>query len=274
MEELRSEDLRPEGPPAPRTRPDDPGSTSTATTGSTFTARLRQDASPTWDLAVGHRFVRELHTGAVPDDVMGGYLVQDHRFLDSFLMLIGAGIAAADTPTARLRLAQFAGEVAGDENTYFLRALDALGVDEQRRATIPDTEATSGFLDLFREAAASRDYAVVLAVLLVTEWLYLDWAQAAPHPLPESFVHAEWIGLHDNPGFRGFVAFLRSELDRAGADLERDDRDGTDPDGTDRLAAVHGAFSRAVDLELRFFDSAYADARLAPAARDLEEARR
>ena len=42
----------------------------------------------------------------------------------------------------------------------------------------------------------------------VAEWLYLDWASRAPQPLPNNFVHAEWITLHDNSNFRGFVAHL------------------------------------------------------------------
>jgi thiaminase/transcriptional activator TenA len=70
---------------------------------------------------------------------------------------------------------------------------------------------------------------------VVAEWLYLDWASRAPQPLPNNFVHAEWITLHDNSNFRGFVDFLRTELDRVGpahADLCRD------------------FFSRAVALEL------------------------
>jgi len=74
------------------------------------------------------------------------------------------------------------------------------------------------------------------------EWLYLDWASRAPQPLPNNFVHAEWITLHDNPNFSGFVDFLRTELDRVGpahADLCRD------------------FFSRAVALELSFFEAAY-----------------
>ena len=52
----------------------------------------------------------------------------------------------------------------------------------------------------------------------------------------------EWITLHDNPNFRGFVDFLRTALDRVGpahADLCRD------------------FFSRAVALELSFFEAAY-----------------
>ena len=65
---------------------------------------------------------------------------------------------------------------------------------------------------------------------------------ARPQPLPNNFVHAEWITLHDNPNFRGFVVFLRAELDHVGsaqADLCRD------------------FFCRAVDVELSFFEAAY-----------------
>jgi thiaminase/transcriptional activator TenA len=75
-----------------------------------------------------------------------------------------------------------------------------------------------------REAADTRSYAAALSVLVVAEWLYLDWASRAPQPLPNNFVHAEWITLHDSSNFRGFVDFLRTELDRVGpahADLCR-----------------------------------------------------
>jgi hypothetical protein len=41
----------------------------------------------------------------------------------------------------------------------------------------------------------------------IAEWLCLDWASPAPEPLPANFVHAEWITLHDNADFRGFVDF-------------------------------------------------------------------
>jgi hypothetical protein len=75
-----------------------------------------------------------------------------------------------------------------------------------------------------REAVETRSYAAALSVLVVAEWLYFDWASRAPNPLPGNFVHAEWITLHDNPDFCGFVDFLRAELDRVGpaqADVPR-----------------------------------------------------
>jgi thiaminase (transcriptional activator TenA) len=209
-----------------------------------FTETLRAASEPAWSQAVGHRFVQELFTGAVPDAVMAHYLIQDHRFLDSFLVLLGAALAGADTFEARLRFGRFIGMVSAEENTYFLRAFAALGVTEARRAADPDTQPTIGFKAIMRQAAETRLYAAALSVLTVTEWLYLDWATLAPQLRPQNFVHAEWIALHDNPTLRGFVGFLRAELDRIGpsqAELCRD------------------FFRRAVALELAFFDAAYTD---------------
>lgn len=207
-----------------------------------FTQALKQANEPIWAQAVEHRFVAELLAGTISDEVMVAYLVQDHRFLDSFLTLLGAAIATADTPAARLRFGRFAGMIAAEENPYFHRAFELLGVTQEQRDAIPDAQPTKGFQALMREAAATRSYAAALSVLSVAEWLYLDWASRATAPLPENFVHAEWIRLHDNCDFRSFVGFLRSELDRVGpteADLSRD------------------FFRRAVALELAFFDAAY-----------------
>jgi thiaminase len=53
-----------------------------------FTGALRAASEAGWSHAVQHRFVNELFTGAVPDAVMARYLIQDHRFLDSFLVLL------------------------------------------------------------------------------------------------------------------------------------------------------------------------------------------
>jgi thiaminase/transcriptional activator TenA len=209
-----------------------------------FTEILRAASEPAWSDAVGHRFVKELFAGTVPGAVIARYLIQDHRFLDSFLTLLGAALASTDLFKARLRLGRFIGMVSGEENTYFLRAFEALGVTEDRRATDPDTQPTAGFQSIIREAAETRSYAAALSVLVVAEWLYLDWASRAPKPLPDNFVYAEWITLHDNPDFRDFVDFLRAELDRIGpaqADLCRD------------------LFQRAAALELSFFEAAYTD---------------
>lgn len=207
-----------------------------------FSEILKQASEPLWSQAVEHSFVKELCAGTISDASMASYLVQDHRFLDSFLTLLGGAIATADTFEARLRFGRFAGMVSGEENTYFLRAFEALNVSEEERANIPDTQPTIGFKAIMREAAANRSYAAILSVLNVAEGLYLDWASRAPLPFPGNFVHAEWITLHDNPDFREFVKFLQSELDRIGPEQSEICRD---------------FFLRAVRLELEFFEVNY-----------------
>src|SRR5438045_5874675 len=103
-----------------------------------FTEILRAASEPAWSDAVQHRFVNELFAGAVPDAVMARYLIQDHSFLDSFLVLLGAALASGDTFAARLRFGRFIGMVSAEENTYFRRAFEAIAVTETRRAAAPD----------------------------------------------------------------------------------------------------------------------------------------
>src|SRR5689334_22995464 len=83
-----------------------------------FTETLRAASEAGWSHAVQHRFVNELFAGAVPDAVMARYLIQDHRFLDSFLVLLGAALASADTFAARLRFGRFIGMVSAEEHLF------------------------------------------------------------------------------------------------------------------------------------------------------------
>ena len=52
--------------------------------------------------------------------------------------------------------------MSGEENTYFLRAFEALGVTQDGRAADPDTQPTAGFKAIMHEAAETRSYAAVL----------------------------------------------------------------------------------------------------------------
>lgn len=209
-----------------------------------FSEKLKQASEPDWSEAAGHRFVRELTAGTVADPVMARYLIQDHRFIDNFLTLLGAALSYADRFEARISLGRFIGMISGDENDYFLRSFKALGLTEAQRRDPPDSGPTGGLKRIMLEAARSGSYAAAISVLAVAEGLYLDWGQRCSPPYPPNFLYAEWISLHNNDYFAGFVAFLRSELDRVGpaqAELCRD------------------YFLRTVRLEREFFDDAYAE---------------
>lgn len=211
-----------------------------------FSAQLREATAPVWDAAVGHRFVDELWAGRLPRVVLIRYLVQDHQFVDAFVALMGAAVAGADRAAPRVRLARQLGLVAGPENDFFSRSLSALDVPDTDRTEPELLAPTVGFRGLMDSARDAR-YPDALAVLLVAEWLYLDWATRPGSDVPADPIHAEWIELHRGPDFESWVTFLRSELDRVAAALP--------PRRRDEVAAL---FVRAVDLELAFFDAAYA----------------
>jgi thiaminase/transcriptional activator TenA len=215
--------------------------------GGRFTEWLREAAEPDWTGAVAHRFTRELLAGTVAPEVMARYLVQDYAFIDGFVALLGAAVHAAPGLPSRLPLARFLGMVASEENTYFTRAFDALGVPQALRDAPPLSAPARGFQDLMAEAAAGGRYADALAVLVATEWVYLSWAspgreggRAGP------FWCTEWVDLHAGPGFEALVGWLRGELDREGPALDEAGR-----------ARVLALFRRAAALERAFFDAAY-----------------
>lgn len=209
---------------------------------------LRAANAPTWDAAIHHRFVDELLDGTVDDDVLRRYLVQDYLFCDAFTALLGQACASAPDLAARLPYARQLGFFASTENTYFTDAFDALGVpDKEWRAPTPQP-ATAAFDEVMRDAVASRSYGQAVAVLLVAEWLYLDWADraAAEGREPTRPEHLGWVDVHRGADFTRWVQWLRDELDAIELDPVQE-------------ADVAAVFARAVRCELAFFDAAYTD---------------
>ncbi|MCL6284265.1 TenA family protein [Ruegeria sp. 2012CJ41-6] len=208
------------------------------------TEQLKQSVAGDWQAATTHAFCRELSDGTLPLDKMRWYLQQDYQFVDGFVRLLASAIAHAPSLADSVPAAQFLAIITGPENTYFLRSLDALGVDP----TDDLAPVTHEFQNLMAEAAASGRYENMLAVLIVAEWIYLDWATPVNPPAADlPFWFAEWITLHAGDGFEAVVAYLRDQLDQVWPGLS-----------PEAQAEVTRLFTRAVALERAFFDSAYA----------------
>lgn len=211
-----------------------------------FTDWLRTGAEPHWTAATGHRFTRELAADSLPDAVYRRYLIQDYLFLDLLVRIVGHAIAAAPSLEARITLSRFLAAVTGEENTYFLRSFEALGVDEATLRSAQPIAPTAAFEAIMLGAARGGDYADVLSVLLPVEWIYLAWAQAVADRKPARFYLREWIELHSIPAFADFVGWLRDEMDREGAALP-----------PARQAALADNVRRIAEQEVAFFDAAY-----------------
>lgn len=213
-----------------------------------FAQELRSSCAADWDAAVGHEFVDRLLDGSLPNPVLRHYLVQDYQFCDAFVALLGQAAACAPSLPSRLVFARVLGAFASDENSYFQDCFEELAVPEAERNAPERTAATRDFDALMRRALDTRSYPDVVAVLLVAEWLYGDWAARAgePESWPSAAKHREWIRLHNNPQYNGWVNWLRDEFD------------AVEPADAVIRTRVVATFKEAVRLERAFFDSAMA----------------
>lgn len=226
-----------------------------------FTDWLRERAEPDWTAATTHRFARELGDGALDDEVFRRYLVQDYAFVETLVGAFGSAVGDAPGMDAKSRLVDFLAVLTADENDYFERAFEALGVPPGEYADPDPAPTTRAFEDLLERAARQGGYAETLAVLVPAEWTYLEWATTAADgddgggdgDAPDRFYLAEWRDLHANEEFADVVGWLRGELDREGAAAS-----------ARRRRRLDRLFRRTVELEVAFFESAYHPERAAP----------
>lgn len=211
-----------------------------------FAETLRRDNAALWERAAGHPFTVALGDGTLPDAAMRRYLVQDYQFIFTLTSMAGYGVAKAPTMAGKALLSGFLAALTSDENTYFLRSFDDLGVPAADR-TAPDLHPVARFfIQAMADAGANGSYAEILATLLPAEWIYLDWGLRQAGKAPPRFVHREWIDLHANPAFSAFVLGLQQELDSLAPTLSAADQT--------RVAA---RFRTMVELEVAFFDAMY-----------------
>jgi thiaminase/transcriptional activator TenA len=214
---------------------------------SRFTDQLRLKAGDQWERVVHHRFTKELASGTIERNVLKRYLLQDHRFLDSFSVLLASILAHLPTLEDRIPGAQFLAVITGPENTYFERSFEAMDISAEERQATPYATVTTKFCQLMRTVAMEGTLAEMLAVIVVCEWSYLSWGQLVEkETVRDDFVCYEWVDLHCGPSFEGVVEYFRSNLDRERVKLDEVGR-----------TACEKRFLEAVHLEEEFFDYAY-----------------
>eukprot|EP00548_Thalassiothrix_antarctica_P017965 CAMPEP_0194190586 /NCGR_PEP_ID=MMETSP0154-20130528/63493_1 /TAXON_ID=1049557 /ORGANISM="Thalassiothrix antarctica, Strain L6-D1" /LENGTH=225 /DNA_ID=CAMNT_0038912621 /DNA_START=127 /DNA_END=804 /DNA_ORIENTATION=- len=214
----------------------------------TFSERLRDTAGEQWNRVIKHRFTSELADGTISKEVLARYLVQDHRFLDAFVVLLSSMIAVAHCLEDRIEGCQFLALITGKENTYFERSFTELGIDKQQRVEIPNAPVTDGFLKLMNSAAKDGSLGEKLAVLVVCEWSYLSWGQLVLEKTNRdcSFVTHEWVDLHSGSYFESVISYLRRLLDEEGDRLDEKEQ-----------RKCEQKFLETVQFEEDFFDFAY-----------------
>ena len=213
-----------------------------------FTEWLRRQSEAAWACMITHRFTRDIAADALELDVFKRYLVYEHAFVETTVSIFGYALVRAPSITEQTRLVEVLRGLTSDQEGYFTRVFEALGMPEACRREPVLPPAVQAFREGMLGAAAHGAYEDILAAMLAAEWMYLTWSREAQRSNPRDSFPAEWIALHIAPRFENQVTWMREQLDRLGPMLA--------PFRQHRAADI---FRRTLELEVDFHDAPYAE---------------
>lgn len=225
-----------------------------------FVDQLLKKHKAKLELSTTHNLTNELCEGTLPDHKLYTYLVQDLKFFQYGLRVMGNALACCDRPESIVTLGKQIGFFANNENTYFHTCLEQLRLEsgaemrqfapkmlEEVPPTLPEVQS---YLDVLSYLTSeTRSYEEVITFIYVMEMVYLGWAEyhlgkAGNKVSQLEYKHKEWVDLHSGAGFSQWVQFLASEVDRVAGDAQLQ-------------AQIDRFFEKTLDLEIAFFDACY-----------------
>ncbi len=181
-------------------------------------------------------FVTGTADGTLPRDRFAGYVAQDAFFLEAFARAYALGVAHSRD---RATLEAFADLLAGVREELRLHDGYAARWDIDLAAVEP-APATLAYTEFLLATAALGDVGETCAAMTPCMRLYAHLGQSLAGTATGPY--REWVDTYADPGFEQLAATLEALLDRLAADTP----------------AVRRAYRRAMELELGFFDAAWA----------------
>lgn len=221
-----------------------------------FVQELHDKYSGKFLEVVSHPFTSELCQGTLPDHKLYTYLVQDLKFFQDCLKVLGTALTYCDDKEASIVIGKQIGFFCHDENTYFqtcLKQLETASISELQthvpsmlEKPCPELPQVQRYLRKLADLAINcNEYSEIITYMYVMEKSYLGWVQYnEPMMAKLEYKHQEWIDLHSGDAFSKWVDFLGSEVERVAID-ERVKK------------SMCEAFECAVQLEIDFFEACY-----------------
>jgi thiaminase/transcriptional activator TenA len=212
-----------------------------------FALTLRAENAEPWEAMQEHRFVRDIIAGRLDPQVFRRYLIFEHGFVETAILIFGHAMLKAPGFAQRRRLIAVLHSLAEEQLGYFAQVFAALGLAPSR-AACPFPDAVRRFDGGMLTIAEGGSYADIVAIMLAAEWMYGTWclrAAACESGEPEL---RHWVRLHAEPPFLEGVDWLMRETDRAAAAM--------DAAGRHRMSRL---FGDALRLEIAFHAAAYED---------------
>ncbi|MGY6550291.1 MAG: thiaminase II [Erythrobacter sp.] len=216
---------------------------------STFSAAAWRANRALYGQIIAMPFNQELCAGTLGRGRFQHYIIQDAHYLEGFARALA--LAAAKAPDAD-QVVHFAGAAQTAiivERSLHSDFFERFGITQSDFAAAQPTPACDHYVSYLLRVAALEPFEIALAALLPCFWVYREvgkhiHARAAPdNP------YQPWIDTYAGEDFAAAVDAVITASDAAAALAS----------GAVH-ARMHAAFTRAVQLEWMFWDSAYREA--------------
>ena len=176
---------------------------------------MRADASPLRAACRAHPFVTGIGDGSLPPDVFARWVVQDWRYLLTYVEVLERLAALAPRQDSAQRWQELATFTRSEELALHRAYAARFELTEKELDDATDAPATSAYTGFLREQVG-HSYGLGVASLVPCGVGYVTLAaDLAKGPMPKDARYADWIRTYADPAFADAVAWMEQELDMA-----------------------------------------------------------
>lgn len=151
--------------------------------------------------------------GSLPPEVFARWVVQDWRYLLTYVHVLEQVAASAPGAAAKARWGELATFTRHEELALHRAYAARFDLSEADLDDAPDAPATAAYTGFLRQSA-QRSYGHGVASLVPCGVGYVTLAaELAAGPLPADPRYADWIHTYADPAFAEAVAWMEAELD-------------------------------------------------------------
>lgn len=214
-----------------------------------FASELRAESDPLWQVILGHPFLHELGTGALPVDRFAWYLRQDYAYLVEYCRAIALAVASAEELGLMSRLAGLLHATLTSEMEIHRRYSAGFGVSPSDLAAVVPAPTTHAYTSHLLAVAHSGSAFRTLGALLPCQCGYLEAGRRlAGEATPAGRErYGGWIDAYASAEYAELVGWLVADFDTLAARA-----------APDELRHVRRLYVLGCRYEYAFWQMAYA----------------
>ena len=211
-----------------------------------FSADAWTRNAPLYERILTLPFNVELAEGRLGLEAFRHYIVQDAKYLIAFAQALAIASARADDPDQIVLFAAAAQEAIVVERALHADYFRHFGLDEARVAATPISPTCHHYASFLLATGFREPLPIHVAALLPCFWVYREVGHHIHRVASPNNPYRAWIDTYAGEEFSAAVDAIIGATDAVAVAAS-----------PSQVEAMHKAFTRAMQLEWMFWDSAY-----------------